>query len=146
MTMTFLHQLQLVSFTSKSLQNSRHFATVATLGLHKELQSLQFLHIRGESLSRNCLYNLLCNSHGKKDSDSASYRHLHLLLISTELDEHAALGDHLVRAFARYGHLLEASLTFCNIKKPSLHTWHAIISAHSVLGQSKNVLELFHQR
>ncbi|KAH7279744.1 hypothetical protein KP509_37G034100 [Ceratopteris richardii] len=77
--------------------------------------------------------------------DVTSGRLIYMIAVSSGLGSSCFLGDQLIRLFAACGTLLEASLVFCNVNKPNLHVWHAIISAHAEHGCLEKVFSLFHQ-
>lgn len=64
-------------------------------------------------------------------------------MVHMGLDTVASLGNHLIRIFASCGCLLEASQTFFMISKPSVHSWTAIISAHTEFGKARQALRLY---
>ncbi|KAI5068805.1 hypothetical protein GOP47_0017150 [Adiantum capillus-veneris] len=72
-------------------------------------------------------------------------RHIYALIASSGLEYTCALGDHLIRFFSTCGTLLEAGLIFCNVKKPNVYVWHAIISAHCQYGHFERALSLCRQ-
>eukprot|EP00250_Pteridium_aquilinum_P034760 c8059_g1_i1 orf=209-763(+) len=81
-----------------------------------------------------------------RKTELAAHRRAHCLAcFDPRLDPVAICDDSLIRFFASYGTLLEANLVFCTIPKPSVYTWHAIISAHAAHGQSDGVLELYYK-
>lgn len=77
----------------------------------------------------------------KRDVDAG--RRVQTLILSNGLDQVSILGNHLIRLFAICGSLHDASALFLKVEHPSLHTWHAIISAHSSLGEPVKALHLY---
>eukprot|EP00250_Pteridium_aquilinum_P021518 c25151_g4_i1 orf=152-709(+) len=92
--------------------------------------------------SRQAIHSLLQKCSQAKDLDGG--RHAHSLLLAHGLDSVGILCDHLLRLFASCGSLLEVNLVFTRMATPSLHTWHAIISAYSSLGDHHNAIVLYH--
>eukprot|EP00250_Pteridium_aquilinum_P003056 c13392_g1_i1 orf=653-2890(+) len=80
-----------------------------------------------------------------KKKDLVAGRQLHSLLVSNGMCLVACHGDRIIRMFTLCGSLLEASLAFCTISKPSVYSWQAIISAHVHQGQSNRALGLYDQ-
>ncbi|MCO5578736.1 hypothetical protein L7F22_032581 [Adiantum nelumboides] len=70
-------------------------------------------------------------------------RRLHRSVVSIGLDTASDLGDYLIRMFSSCGSLSEADLIFCKIVKPSLYSWHSIMSAHALLGEGQTTISLF---
>ncbi|MCO5579180.1 hypothetical protein L7F22_033033 [Adiantum nelumboides] len=64
-------------------------------------------------------------------------------MVGSGLHSVPVLADHLIRIFVSCQSLLEAQLAFCSVLHPSVFTWHSIIAAHSVLGQSKIAIHLY---
>eukprot|EP00250_Pteridium_aquilinum_P019012 c24251_g6_i1 orf=144-1022(+) len=75
--------------------------------------------------------------------DISSGRDLHCRTICSSLNLVSILGDHFIRMFSTIGSLFEASLVFCVVEKPSVYTWHAVISAHVMLGEHDMALDLY---
>lgn len=105
-------------------------------------QHMERMYGEGIPLSRDKISSLLHECSKKKDITSG--RIVHSLMISSGLKSIALLGDFLIRLFASCGSFLEANLVFCEVMEPSIYTWHAIISGHSMHGYSKRALELFY--
>lgn len=98
---------------------------------------------QGMSLSRELMYQLLQMSIEDKNLDAARFAHA---IMARNPDTHACvLDDRLIQLFAICGAMFEANLVFCLVEKPSCHTWHAILSAHTGLGFNKEALYLFGQ-
>lgn len=95
----------------------------------------------GISFRSRDVFALLQDSIKKKDL--ASGRRLQALLQTHKLDSDAYWGDHLIRLFAACDKLPEADRAFCMVKKPSVYTWSAIISAHVKLTQDERAIQLF---
>lgn len=93
-------------------------------------------------LSRDAFQTLIEDSTRNKDLKLG--RRLHYSIVSDGLDTASDLGDYLIRMFSSCGSLLEADLIFSKIGKPTLYSWHAIISAHALLGEGQVALNLFH--
>ncbi|KAH7300309.1 hypothetical protein KP509_24G055600 [Ceratopteris richardii] len=56
---------------------------------------------------------------------------------------HARICGSLIRLFADFRNLLEASLVFCQVTAPTVHTWQAIIYAHLVNGKNASAIEAY---
>ncbi|KAI5083740.1 hypothetical protein GOP47_0003483 [Adiantum capillus-veneris] len=95
-----------------------------------------------ELLSREVIQNRLEEYTCSKDLKLG--RHLHRSIVSNGLDTASDLGDYLIRMFSSCGSLPEADLIFCKIAKPSLYSWHSIMSAHALLGDGLTTINLFH--
>ncbi|KAI5071755.1 hypothetical protein GOP47_0014006 [Adiantum capillus-veneris] len=87
------------------------------------------------------VFALLQESIEKKDLVSG--RRVQSLLEKHNVEQDAYWGDHLIRLFASCGKVQEADLAFYKIKKPTTHTWNAIISAHVKSARNERGLELF---
>lgn len=73
-------------------------------------------------------------------------RHMQTLSVFFRLASRAPLGHLFIQLFSSCGgSLLEANLAFCNVTQPCAFTWHAIIAAHSDIGESEPALYLFAQ-
>eukprot|EP00250_Pteridium_aquilinum_P016227 c23010_g2_i1 orf=1-2010(-) len=71
-------------------------------------------------------------------------RRVQALAVVCRLVSRAPLGHLLIHMFSSCGgSLLEANLAFRNVEHPCAFTWHAIIAAHSDLGESLHALSLF---
>ena len=92
-------------------------------------------------VSRDVIYSLLQDYY--KERDIASGRNLHSLLVLNDLDKQVVLGDHLIRLFIACGTLLEANIVFCSLSQPSIHTWQAIISGHTVQNKHGMSIQLY---
>ncbi|KAI5065509.1 hypothetical protein GOP47_0020204 [Adiantum capillus-veneris] len=101
------------------------------------------LERQGMPLSRELMYQLLQTSIENESIDAA--RDAHLLLASSPHVHVCLLDDRLIQLFSLCGSLLEANLVFCLVTRPSCHTWHAILSAHTDLGFNKEALHMFGQ-
>ena len=93
--------------------------------------------------SRHGIYSLLQKCTQTMDVEGG--RHAHSLMVLCGFEHVGILCDHLLRLFACNGTLFEANLVFNKVSMPCAHTWHAIISAHSSLGQSKEAIVLYHR-
>ena len=51
-------------------------------------------------------------------------------MVCSGLDIISVLADHFIRFFSINGSLLEVSLTFCKVEKPTVYSWNAAISAY----------------
>lgn len=87
------------------------------------------------------IYHLLleCTSLGY----SSHGRRLHFLATSHGIDTVGLLRDQFIRLFASCGSLEDANLVFLKAVNPSVHSWQAIISAHTANGQGELALSLF---
>ncbi|KAI5056985.1 hypothetical protein GOP47_0028803 [Adiantum capillus-veneris] len=127
---------------SHGFQHSRRLSTVGTAeAKHDELQYLDNLLRKGMHVSRDQIYKLLTRCTSTKDL--THIRRVHTLMISAGLDELGSLGDRLIRLFASSNGFLEADLTFCRIGNLSVHTWQAILSSRSMLGDSVGAFHLY---
>lgn len=144
------------TFRSIILCNEEHY---------EEVQSIDSMHMHSIPIRKQTINDLLHGCTKKKDlaagmgeetiddllhgciknKDLAGGRDLHSLIVSNGPDFSSVLGDRLIRLFASCGSLLEANLAFCNIAKPNILAWQAIISAHATHGQSDRALELYHE-
>lgn len=107
------------------------------------LEALELLNQQGILISRDIFHSLLQQCIKKKDLTDA--RHLHSLMAKTGLLSVPVLVDHLIRLFASCGSLPDAHHAFIHIAKPTVFTWHAILSAYIRLGDSIRTLELYHK-
>ncbi|KAH7425709.1 hypothetical protein KP509_11G067400 [Ceratopteris richardii] len=105
------------------------------------LQRLILYHRGGKTLFRDSVFSFLQNC--VRNQNITLCRILHCLVIFHELYSISSLGDHLIRFFGLYGHLLEANLAFSKVVQESTYTWEAIISAHVSQGQNKRALFLY---
>lgn len=101
------------------------------------------INLQGFSVSRDVIYCLLQGV--TKSKDLKAGRQLHSLIVSNGFESVAVLGDHLIRLFALCGSLLETNLVFCKVRKPSVYTWQAILSAHAIFGENERALELYNE-
>eukprot|EP00250_Pteridium_aquilinum_P005757 c15809_g2_i1 orf=1-867(-) len=113
-----------------------------TKPLHEVISAMEDIHKQGVQTTREMIYNLIQNCIKKKDV-AAAKRVYTLMLNSNHVV--APLGDQLIRFFTSCGCLLEAKAVFNGILFPSVHTWHAIISAHSTCGEKVVALSLYHR-
>ncbi|KAH7352482.1 hypothetical protein KP509_19G048200 [Ceratopteris richardii] len=82
----------------------------------------------------------LCN----KTQDLASVRKLYSCIIKGGFDAFSFFGDHLIRLFASCHVLEEAYCVFFALARRTVYTWHAIISAHTKVGDGHSALKLYH--
>lgn len=96
---------------------------------------------QGMPISWDIIYCLLqaCT----KKTNLVVVRRVHSLMACNGLDSISYLGDHLIRLFTLCGSLSEAKQAFSKVANPSIYTWHAIISAHTQLGESDAALDLY---
>lgn len=113
----------------------------SALRAHTQQGINHVLEHQGLSFSSRDVFALLQVSIQKKDL--ASGRRLQALLQTHHLDSDAYWGDHLVRLFAACNKLSEADRAFHAVKKPSVYTWSAIISAHVKHTQDERAIQLF---
>lgn len=106
-------------------------------------EAVDLMHQSGFPLSQHTLCCLLQECTTKKDLIVA--RRLHCIVISSGLLTVPILGDYLIRLYGACGSLLEASLVFCNVAKPSVYTWHAVISAHVIYGEFDRAVDLYNK-
>jgi pentatricopeptide repeat protein len=66
-----------------------------------------------------------------------------LLLISSGLASVSRIADRLIRFFIAARSLAGARQVFAKAANPSIYTWHAIIAAHTELGESRRALDLY---
>eukprot|EP00250_Pteridium_aquilinum_P020369 c24791_g1_i3 orf=226-2916(+) len=99
------------------------------------------LHERGLPAPCNAYLSLLQECTRKRDL--AGGRHVYSQMQILELDSVAILEDHLIRLFGYCGSLEEADYAFNNVANPTVYTWHAIISAHTMHGHNHKALELY---
>lgn len=95
------------------------------------------------SISRDCMYYLLQGCIRKRDLEGGRY--LHSLVIRIGYDSITVLEDHLIHLFASCGCLRDAYKVFCQVSKPSVYTWNAVISAHCKLAGGEKALELYYE-
>eukprot|EP00250_Pteridium_aquilinum_P020176 c24737_g10_i2 orf=530-2113(+) len=109
---------------------------------HKALQALQNDSLYGISISRDSFHSLLLEC--SRNRDVTGGRKLYSLMVHCDASSDALLGEHLIRLFSACGSLLESNIVFSNIAKPTVYTWHFIISAHASLGEGQKAIELFY--
>eukprot|EP00250_Pteridium_aquilinum_P015375 c2254_g2_i1 orf=1-957(-) len=97
---------------------------------------------RGMLTSLDSILCMLKECTKTKDLDRG--RRVLSLITEAHTEAMPMLRDQLIRMFASCGSLHYANQVFGQITKPSLYTWHAIISAHASLGHSYIALELFY--
>lgn len=113
-----------------------------TKPLQEVMSIMEDAHIQGVQVTHAIIYNLIQNCIKKKDVAAA--KRVYTLMVKSD-HVTAALGDQLIRFFTSSRCLLEANRVFNSILFPSVHTWHAIISAHSVCGEKMAALSLYHR-
>ena len=112
--------------------------------LANALEAMELVDQHGKHIPVRAFYHLLQASIMKKDLTSG--RKVYNLIIKHGFSSNSFLGAHLIRMFALHGSLLEADQVFVNLsKKQSIFTWHAIISAHTMLGEGEKALNLYCQ-
>jgi pentatricopeptide repeat protein len=79
-----------------------------------------------------------------KRKDLQDGRKIAYIIASHGLDSATDLHDYLIRMFTACGSLLDATLVFHKVEKPSLYTWNSIMSAHALLGDGKETISLFY--
>eukprot|EP00250_Pteridium_aquilinum_P002479 c12695_g2_i1 orf=127-786(+) len=104
-------------------------------------ETLDFLEQGRCRITGDIIHNLLKEC--TKNKDLAAGRQLNSLMMRNGLNSDTFLSDHLIRMFAACGRLLDANHAFNNVRKPSIYTWNAILSAHANLGWSSRALELY---
>ena len=109
--------------------------------LDKAIHSLNLLDEGGYRVSSSIFYRLLqeCSTKGNLQIAKDLYR----LIIKSGFATDVFLGSHLIRLFTFFGTLTEAYHVFCNVCKPNVFAWTAIISAHSKLGQGEVGFDLY---
>lgn len=110
--------------------------------LIEALQAVEGLDRQGLCITRSILFRLLQGCIRKRDL--AAGQEVNSLIARSGFEIDTFFGSHLIRMFASCGSLSEADTVFRKLSKPSVYTWHAIISAHAKLGQSERAIELYH--
>eukprot|EP00250_Pteridium_aquilinum_P001709 c11912_g1_i1 orf=276-953(+) len=100
------------------------------------------LHQR-RPISRDLIYG--CLQECIRTKNLAAGRQAHSVIVSASLESVPVLRDFLIQLYASGGSLAEAKSVFCRTSEPSTHTWHAIISAHVKLGESKRAFALYQE-
>ena len=104
---------------------SIHHRYLCTKGQHEAgLSANIMMHKHGRLISRDELYCLMQKCTVEKNIVVG--RHVHCLMIISNLDLINVLGDHLIRMFSSCKSLLEASVAFCKVSHPSVYTWNSI--------------------
>lgn len=93
-------------------------------------------------VSKDTCYRLLQRSIDNKDLEEGET--IYYLITSGGFDSDSFLGTHVIRMFASFGKLQEASKVFVGVARPSVYAWSAIVFAYAMLGQSKQALHLYH--
>ncbi|KAH7421941.1 hypothetical protein KP509_13G082600 [Ceratopteris richardii] len=109
--------------------------------LDKALNTAVHMESNGMPLTRDTAYQLLQVCTKKKDLTAA--RQIHTLIQKSQLRLVTSLANNLIRLFALCGSLPEAGTVFRDVKKPTLLTWNAIISAHAKFGEGMHALQLY---
>ena len=78
-----------------------------------------------------------------KTKDIHLGRRLHQLIITGGFIRDAFLGTHLIRMFNHCGSLWEAIQVFDGIRNPSVFTWNALISAHTMHEEATEAIRLY---
>ncbi|KAH7315528.1 hypothetical protein KP509_21G053500 [Ceratopteris richardii] len=99
--------------------------------------------LKGVPMERDLLYTLLQNAITARDLSAA--REAHSIMTWSTHTYACVLYDRLIHLFGVCGSLVEASIAFCLVPKPSCHTWHAILSTYVESGFCKEGLHLFGQ-
>ena len=93
-------------------------------------------------ISRDSIYRFLQECIKQKDLRSGN--HAYSLIIRIGFDSIVIFSDLLIRLFAICGKLQESNHVFHKIQNPSIHTWNAIIFAHSLdVNTSVKSLQLY---
>ncbi|MCO5588717.1 hypothetical protein L7F22_042676 [Adiantum nelumboides] len=111
-------------------------------GLNKACNMLIHFKDQDTPMSWDCIHSLLqdCTHH---ENNIILLRKAHVLLTNSGLTSIAYVGDYLIRFFTSCKCLSEVHQIFCKVSRPSVYTWHAIISAHIKLGEGARGFELF---
>lgn len=111
--------------------------------LDDAIRAVDFLAQRGLPISISIFYRLLQLCIRSKNLRAG--RHIHSLILRNGHGIDTFLGCHLVRMFSLCGSLLEADRIFNRLRKSSVFTWSAIISAHAKFGCGEQALKLYTQ-
>ncbi|KAI5067652.1 hypothetical protein GOP47_0018180 [Adiantum capillus-veneris] len=109
--------------------------------LLEAVQAVEVSEREGLRISRNDLFCLLQGCIRQKDLAAA--REVNSLIARRGFDINKFFGSHLIRMFASCGSLSEADILFRKLSNPSVYTWHAIIAAHTKLGQNERAFQLY---
>ncbi|MCO5593150.1 hypothetical protein L7F22_047156 [Adiantum nelumboides] len=110
--------------------------------LLEALQAMEVIEKEGLRFTKNDLFSLLQGCIRQKDL--AVGREVSSFIARRGFDLNTFFGSHLIRMFASCGSLSEADTLFRKLSNPSVYTWHAIISAHTKLGQNERAIQLYH--
>ncbi|KAJ7525159.1 hypothetical protein O6H91_17G039400 [Diphasiastrum complanatum] len=78
-----------------------------------------------------------------KQRDLEAGRKVQSLLMSSALAPNTVLLNHLIRLFSTCGSLSEANQIFHSLPEPDIHSWTAIIAAHTKHGESQEAVRLY---
>ncbi|MCO5609652.1 hypothetical protein L7F22_063882 [Adiantum nelumboides] len=92
--------------------------------------------ISGEALCK-CLQECI------RSKNLAAARLAHSNVIFASMDTIPQVRDLLIQVYGHCGSLAEAYAVFARTPQPSSYTWHAIISAHVKLGESRRAIDLY---
>ncbi|KAI5061597.1 hypothetical protein GOP47_0024102 [Adiantum capillus-veneris] len=110
--------------------------------LEEAFQVVAILRKHGCLITRDLIYSLLQGCIEKSDLEAC--RIVHRLMVDSGFDGTVVLVDHLIRLFTSYRSLGDANRVFNRLHQPTIHTWNALLTAHTKLGQEQRALYLFH--
>mgnify|MGYP002775638501 CR=1 FL=1 len=110
-------------------------------GLNHALRYAELKMQEGVPMLRGLAYTLLQQC--TKERNLAYTRRLVSLLRYSKLDTIPVLADHIIRLWSSFQCLEEAHESFQKVRKPSVHTWCAIISAYTNVGKAEIGFELY---
>eukprot|EP00250_Pteridium_aquilinum_P017776 c23781_g2_i1 orf=377-883(+) len=109
----------------------------------RTIESLEYMGQSGMSLSRDAIYRVLGGCGKNPDLDAV--RRVYALMNSSGLFSVTVLSDRLIRLFAGCGSLQEAVEVFQKVPHPSVYTCNAVMAAHTKLGNSHEVFQVYHR-
>ncbi|MCO5554783.1 hypothetical protein L7F22_008318 [Adiantum nelumboides] len=139
-------ELYVKTYTSVEYEDAFGSTQVAKLcqqhKLEEAFQVVTLLQKHSLFITRDHIYSLLQGC--IKKSDLQSCRRVHMLMVDSGFDGTVVLVDHLIRLFTSCKSLGDASRAFNKLDQPTLHTWNALLTAHTKLGEVQRALFLFH--
>lgn len=126
-----------------SHSDSNQVSLCTDKNLSSVLQTLCLLDRQGFLVDHDMIFGLLQKCRDRLHLGRA--RRVFWLMVSNGLDSITSFADHLVGLFASCGSIQEALAIFHKIPKPSLCTWHLLISGCIPFGEIELVFDLFNQ-
>lgn len=109
--------------------------------LDRAIQAVDSMHHGGLTPSTDILFYLLQGCINSKNLKSG--RKVHRLITICGFVDNAFLGSHLIRMFTLCGSLWEATHVFDKILEPTVFTWNALISAHTMHGNAIQAIKVY---